>query len=93
MKTHRRAASKESDSRTLICIGVRSSSGTYDVLYGRGLSQRVSALVGRTKVMRGSAGAKYRRFRAFFTARMASLGTQNNVRTAGPRRAGHHSIR
>ncbi len=53
MNTHRRGASKETDLPTLICIGVRSSSGVYNVLYGRGLSQGISEQLGRTKAGAG----------------------------------------
>jgi 3-dehydroquinate synthase len=53
MNTHRRAASKETDLPALICIGVRSSSGAYNILYGRGLSQGVSELLERTKAGAG----------------------------------------
>jgi 3-dehydroquinate synthase len=53
MNTHRRGASKEADLPTVICIGVRSSSGAYNVLYGRGLSQGISEQLGRTKAGAG----------------------------------------
>jgi 3-dehydroquinate synthase len=53
MNTYRRAASKETDLPTVICIGVRSSSGAYNVLYGRGLSQDISEQFGRTQAGAG----------------------------------------
>jgi 3-dehydroquinate synthase len=54
MNVHRRAASRKTDLPPLICIGVRSSSGAYNVLYGRGLSQCVSELLERTKAVAGA---------------------------------------
>ena len=52
MDTHR-GATKDTDLPTVICIGVRSSSGAYNVLYGRGLSQGISEQLGRTKAGAG----------------------------------------